>query len=84
MRYNMPTMSKGWMAERRDAWLDALIARMSVPVLLGLLALVVIAPPVITAAAVGLVDASCLWLRAQKKCLPGCGFCAFCAIWRLV
>jgi len=46
-------MDKRWLRARRDAWIDALLARTAVPMLLVVRALLAILPPLITASVTG-------------------------------
>jgi hypothetical protein len=46
-RYNVLTMNRRWIRARRDAWIDAALAKTVLPMLLFMLILTAVIPPVI-------------------------------------
>ena len=61
-------MNGKWLETRRDVWIDAVLTRTALPLLLGVLLLVVVVPPVITGLFGGLLIAV-LAAAAKKKML---------------
>lgn len=65
-------MSKHWLAKRRDLWVDAMLAKLALPVLVLLVALIAVLPPLLTACVVGAAVLTARWSPAEKKCIFSC------------